>query len=55
MMHLFVRNISNTISKDVIQNVFENHGFGTIKEVIYPLGKRNHEYKNAIVVYNAWD
>lgn len=54
-MHLFVRNISNTISKETIKNVFENHGFGTIKEVIYPLGKRNNLFQNAIVVYHAWD
>jgi hypothetical protein len=55
MMHLFVRNISNHISKDTIQNVFENLGFGTIKEIIYPLGKRNHSLQNAIVLYNSWD
>jgi len=55
MMHLFVRNISNTISKETIQNVFENHGFGIIKEIIYPLGRRNHHFQNAIVLYNSWD
>lgn len=55
MMHLFVRNISKNISKDTIHNVFENHGFGTIKEIIYPLGKRNQPYQNAIVLYNSWD
>jgi hypothetical protein len=54
-MHLFVRNISKNISKDMIQNVFENHGFGTIKEIIYPLGKRNQQFQNAIVLYNSWD
>ena len=54
-MHLFVRNISKNISKDTIQNVFENLGFGTIKEIIYPLGKRNHHFQNAIVLYNSWD
>jgi len=55
MMHLFVRNISKNISKDTIHNVFENHGFGTIKEIIYPLGKRNQPFQNAIVLYNSWD
>jgi hypothetical protein len=55
MMHLFVRNISKNISKDTIQNVFENLRFGTIKEIIYPLGKRNQPYQNAIVLYNSWD
>ncbi len=54
-MHLFVRNISKNISKDTIHNVFENHGFGTIKEIIYPLGKRNQPFQNAIVLYNSWD
>jgi hypothetical protein len=55
MLHLFVRNISKTISKDIIQNVFENHRFGTIKEIIYPLGKRNHDFQNAIILYDSWD
>ena len=55
MMHLFVRNISKNISKNTIQNVFENLGFGTIKEIIYPLGKRNDSFQNAIVLYNSWD
>ena len=55
IMHLFVRNISKNISKDTIQNVFENLGFGTIKEIIYPLGKRNDSFQNAIVLYNSWD
>jgi hypothetical protein len=54
-MHLFVRNISKNISKETIQNVFENLRFGTIKEIIYPLGKRNQPYQNAIVLYNSWD
>lgn len=55
MMHLFVRNISKNISKDTIQNVFEKLIFGTIKEIIYPLGKRNQPFQNAIVLYNSWD
>jgi hypothetical protein len=54
-MHLFVRNISKNISKDTIQNVIGNLGFGTIKEIIYPLGKRNQPFQNAIVLYNSWD
>ena len=54
-MHLFVRNISKDVTKDTIKYIFEQHGFGTIKEIIYPLGKRNHQFQNAIVLYNSWD
>ena len=54
-MQLFVRNISKDVTKDTIKNIFEQHGFGTIKEIIYPLGKRNADFQNAIVLYNSWD
>ena len=50
--HLFVRNISKKVSKEILLNIFQNCGFGKIQDVI--LRQRN-ETTNAIVVYEKWN
>jgi hypothetical protein len=48
--HLFVRNISKNVSKQHIQDIFQNCGFGVIADII--VRQRNG---TAIVIYEKWN
>ena len=50
--HLFVRNVSKKVSKEILWNIFQNCGFGKIQDVI--IKQKNHT-TNAIVVYEQWN
>jgi hypothetical protein len=50
--HLFVKNISKNISKQMLWNVFNNYGFGVIENIfITPKNEKN----NAVVIYEKWN
>ena len=50
--NLFIRNISNNVTKDVIWNTVANLGFGIIHNVVIKKGKDN---SNAVVYYEKWN
>lgn len=50
--HLFVRNISKNVTKDSLWAVFENLGFGVIRNIVI---KPRAEKNNAIIYFQKWE
>ena len=49
--HLFVKNISKNVSKQMLWNIFNNYGFGIIQDIMV---KPRNETNNAIIIYEQW-